>query len=205
MSSRTGGLIECVVCSKRFQIEDFGKTYLFDQRHCISCYLHKLGDDSHCFGGWTPNDLGQELCGDRTACKMFSLGTGMVRKVLTNKKKAELLQLLKIRKVRRSSRFNPLHPFTKGSIRRALFDKALAGTTRAELEDFCKRIGSSYPVQIKVIKRGYGNGHIWEYHETTDGKIWVDYTPEASALLFRNSQIRGKNGKGPHTTNRLAK
>ena len=195
--SSSAGLVECVVCTKRFRVEDIGKTYVFDMRHCLPCYQHKLNDESSCFGGWTPNDLGcSELCRDRIECKKFSLGVGMVRKMLTNARKVELLKLIKLRKVRRSSRFNPLHPFTVGSIRRELFDRALVGTTREELEGLCQRIGSSYPVQIKLIKRGYANGHIWEYHETTDGKIWIDFDPKTSALLFRDKKVQRQKRSG---------
>lgn len=115
------------------------------------------------------------------------------KRYLTPQKKRELLRILNIdeAKKRISHLTKADSPFMCGTILATLFDMGLQRTTIAELRKFCEKQECSFYHNMKKIRRGFAAGHVWDYHETESGKVWIDnwqtVTENTKVVLQRHS------------------
>jgi hypothetical protein len=121
------------------------------------------------------------------------MARGIAKRFLTSEKKRELLRMMNeetvIASTEKKQQRTRTQPFQNGTLRCALFDMLRGVTTMHDVRALCAKVGGSFYVSMKIMRRGYANGYIWDYHETTAGKLWIDNIESASSLLQRNKRF----------------
>ena len=184
----TGGVKNrlCSICSKHFSETQVSLFQFFpDTSVCSTCYVRMSKDAATCFA--KDYDAAHidcfKYCPDRRVCRLWVEGP-MPKIIRLGERNRHLaLQFLQQNKVLKETskkrRRKEKHPFTKGSIIRACFDKVHKGTTLDSLRAYCKSLGADFQLMFRKLRLEAASGYTWEWLEDDDGNIKIEFERQA--------------------------
>jgi hypothetical protein len=172
----------CTVCARSYTQTDVSLFQYFpDTQVCQACYEKMSQDPGTCFGkAYEPEHIDCfKLCPDRRVCRTWKEGP-MPRIIRLGERNRHLaLQYLKQHKILKEKvkrrRKGENHPFTKGSILRACFDKVAKGTTLQDLREYCGKLGANFQLVFRKLRVEIARGYEWEWLEDDAGNIKIEF------------------------------
>jgi len=172
----------CILCHKAYTETDVILfRYFPDTQVCHACYLLMEKDPGCCFAkGYDPGHVDCfKLCPDRRVCQFWTEESMPKTLRLSERNRHLALQFLKQHKVLKEKtkprRKGEQHPFAKGSLVRACFDKVVKGTTLEALRKYCSSLGADFQLIFRKLRLEAARGYEWEWLEDDDGNIKIEF------------------------------
>ena len=175
----------CTICGAWFTEADVSLFQYFPTTQvCQACYAKLAESTEVCFGDAEQYDPASpdcfKYCPDRHVCRVWVEGDMGQKIRLSRKQRESAIAYLKTHKMQqaqapRKRKKKEQHPFNKGSILRACFDKCVHGTTLKALRAYCDDLGTKFPMVYRRLRMEAAAGYIWTWIEDEDSNIRIDF------------------------------